>query len=163
MPFVTRHDVARGVWRLLRAPRDLPPSAPWTDPPISRRRADDRYRELYDEYVEYLHDAMGIAEGWWAGLIQDARDAGLSEREALATAYDRRYAGPVTRPEVVWTVRTFWLKCVDLNRTMPEEARVPPEVLLLQWLLDDGHDEWVQVLTGMPYWPIGLDVNGNWV
>ena len=163
MPFVTRHDVARGLWRLLAAPRDLPASAPWTDPPITRARASSAHRALFVEYLEYMHDAMALAETWWAGLIQAARESGLGEAEAVKKAYTRRFAGPVTRPEIVWTIRTFWLRCVEINHAVPDHERVPPEVFLLHWLADGEHDEWVQVLTAMPYWPMGLDEDGNWV
>lgn len=46
---------------------------------------------------------------------------------------------------------------------MDEEMSVPSEVLLLHWLLDGRHDSWIEALTCMPYWPIGLDGEGNWV
>jgi hypothetical protein len=163
MPFATIHSVERGLRRLLLAPRDLPPSAPWTDPPISPRGASDEHVTLFREYVEYLADAMAIAEAWWDGLIALGREDGLDLQAAVAAAYERRFAGPASCAEVVWTIRTFWLRCVELNERTPYARRVPPEVLLLHWLWIDGHHEWVQVITGMPYWPIGLDGSGRWV
>jgi hypothetical protein len=163
MPFSTNHDVPRGIQRLMSAPRDLPPSAPWEDPPIAKAAASGAHQELFDEYVEYLGDAIGIAEAWWQGLILGKMADGSDLKTAIEGAYERRFAGPACRPEVVWTLRTFWLSCVALNKDVPERQRVPPEVFLLFWLLDGKHDEWVQVISGMPYWPIGLDGKGNWI
>ena len=163
MPFSTIHDVTRGIQRLLSAPRDLPPSAPWMDPPIDKSAASEAHRALFNEYLEFMQDAVTIAEDWWEGMIRAKVEAGSDRRTAINAAYNGRFSGPASRPEVVWTLRTFWLRCVAVNREVPELQRVPPEVFLLHWLLDGQHDEWVQVITGMPYWPIGLDQQGDWV
>jgi hypothetical protein len=163
MPFSTIHNVERGVRRLMSAPRDLPASAPWTNPPITRGAASPGHRALFDEYLRFMGDAIGIAEAWWAGKVGETAQSGARWRAAVTEAYALRFAGPASCPEVVWTIRTFWLRCVAANRDVPDVQRVPPEVFLLYWLLDGQHDEWVQVLTCMPYWPIGLDAQGRWV
>lgn len=163
MPFTTVHNVQRGIARLMNAPRDLPATAPYADPPVALAHASSEHRELFADYTEVLEQALELAEDWWAGLIQAQRDNGLSDDDALEAVCSRRPAGPASRPEVVWTIRTHWLECVALNATLPEAQRIPPEVLLLHWLRDGEHDEWVQVLSGMPHWPIGLDADGNWV
>jgi|LNFM01.2.fsa_nt_gb hypothetical protein len=163
MPFLTVHDVQRGIARLMTAPRDLPPTAPYPDPPVPLAQASSGHQELFAKYTELLEQALTLAEDWWAQLIKVRRDQGLDADDALEAVYSRRAAGPASRPEVVWTIRTHWLACIELNATLPEAQRIPPEVLLLHWLRDGKHDEWVQVLTGMPHWPIGLDADGNWV
>jgi hypothetical protein len=147
----------------MSAPRDLPSSAPWTDPPIARQAASQDHQELFAEYIEFMGDAIRLAEIWWEGVIRARELAGADRRSAIDSAYQLRFAGPASSPEVVWTIRTFWLRCVALNHKHPEKQGVPPEVFLLYWLLDEMHDEWVQVISGMPYWPIGLDANGDWV
>ena len=38
-----------------------------------------------------------------------------------------------------------------------------PEEFLLRWLVTDRLDELAEFLAGMPYWPIGMDEDGNWV
>jgi hypothetical protein len=164
MPFRTIHDVQRGVHRLIHSPRDVVaqrPDAPRTPLPIAQ--ATPEHRALFDEYKEHLDEALDIAEQWWDGLIQTRIDAGADLRGAVQAAYDLAFAGPAARPEVVWTIRTFWLHCHALNAKVPAAQRVDPQVMLLGWLIDDGKDEWVQVLTGMPYWPIGVDEHGEWV
>jgi len=147
----------------MSAPRDLPPSAPWIDPPISRAAASAAHQALFLEYTEFMADAIRLADIWWEGVIEARIRAGANRQAAIDSAYELRFAGPASSPELVWTLRTFWLRCVALNGELPEPQRVPPEVFLLYWLLDGQHDEWVQVISGMPYWPIGLDSNGNWV
>jgi len=163
MPFQTVHDVQRGIARLMNAPRDLPPTAPYADPPVALAQASTGHQELFAEYTEILEQALELAEDWWARLIQACLDRGLDADGALEAVYSRRAAGPASRPEVVWTIRTHWLACIELNATLPEAQRIPPEVLLLHWLCDGSHDEGVQVLTGMPHWPIGLAADGSWV
>jgi hypothetical protein len=163
MPFATTHSVSRGIQRLMSAPRDLPASAPWTDPPVAREVASHAHQVLFAEYTEYLSEAIGIAEAWWQNLVLAKMSEGKDLNRAVEAAYERRFAGPACRPELVWTLRTFWLRCVAVNKELPEDERVPPEVFLLFWLMDGKHDEWVQVISGMPYWPIGLDRKGNWV
>jgi hypothetical protein len=163
MPFQTVHDVQRGITRLMTAPRDLPATAPYPDPPIALAQASAEHKELFEQYLEILEASLEIAEDWWAGLLQVQRDDGKDAEGAFEAVYARRAAGPASRPEVVWTIRTHWLECVAINETLPEAQRVPPEVFLLHWLRDGQHDEWVQVISGMPHWPIGLDADGNWV
>jgi hypothetical protein len=163
MPFATVHDMQRGIVRLLSAPRDLPPSAPWVDPPLSVSAASPQHSQLFEEYKDYLGDAMKIAEDWWHSLIQGHMDDGMNRDDAIEEAYAGRYAGPVSCPEIVWTLRKFWLGCDTINRTVEPAEQVPPEVLLLHWLNDGQHPQWIQVLTGMPYWPVGLDESGRWV
>ena len=87
---------------------------------------------------------------------------GMKPEQALKQAYHCHFAGPAANPRIVWIVRTFWLECVAINQETPEAQRVPPEVLLLHWLVEDQHTEAVKVLTGMPYWPIGLSADGQW-
>lgn len=162
MPFMTRHDIQRGIRRLLTAPRDLPPSAPWRDPPIEKAEASDGHRDAYDRYLEALEPALEIAEQWWNGMMGRFTDQGVSVEDAMNQVYQTTFAGPAALPDLVWVVRTYWLECVAINESLPEPQRVPPEVFLLYWLVQDRRTEAVQVLSGMPYWPIGLSAEGCW-
>jgi hypothetical protein len=165
MPFQPQHNVARGIHRLLMAPQTVPvrDPVPWRDPPITVDRASPRHQALYAEYKEVLAEAMLIAEGWWDDMVEAATDRGLSPDDAAQEVLSMVFAGPAARGEVVWTVRTFWLRCHALNRESSESERVPPQVLLLRWLVDEKQDRWVDILTGMPYWPIGLSEDNDWV
>lgn len=162
LQFATRHDVGRGIRKLMSAPRDLPGSAPWVDPPLSRRDASAHHREAYERYLQDLSAALVDAETRWTNKLRKLMDRGANQDEAMKQQYARQYAGPAAEPGVIWTVRTYWLECTRINLESPEAKRVPPEVFLLHWLVQDGHSVAVQVLIGMPYWPIGLDTRGNW-
>jgi hypothetical protein len=159
--FAIKHDVDRGIRRLLAAPRDLPGSAPWTEPPIDRSRASPRHQQAYARYLERLEQVLDVVEHWWAGTLEQQLDQGVTRDKALEQAYRAHFAGPAAAPELVWVVRSFWLECVAINEETPESERVPPEVFLLHWLTQDQRTDAVEVLTGMPYWPIGLDADGR--
>jgi hypothetical protein len=165
MALHTTHNVQRGLHRLLKAPQDVPTkhAVPWRDPYPSQHHATARHRALFAEYKELLADALGIAADRWEGRIDTAMGRGATQAAAITETYQRFFAGPAACSELVWTLRTFWLRCVALNRETPNEAdRIPPQVLLLGWIHDEGHPEWVEILTAMPYWPIGLDEKGRW-
>jgi hypothetical protein len=162
MPFMTRHDVQRGLRRLLAAPRDLPPCAPWRDPPVEKAEASEPHREAHGRYLEHLGVALDMTEPWWRGMMERFTDQGRSPEDAMNEVYRTGFAGPASSPHVVWVVRTYWLECVAINESLPEPQRVPPEVFLLHWLVQDQRTEAVQVLSGMPYWPIGLSAEGRW-
>ena len=107
---------------------------------------------------------MAVAAlAFWRPLIVAKKTAERSEQEAARAAWMRRPAGPASYPGMVALVREYWLACDALNRKCAEEERVPPWTFLLSWLMDESHYEAVGVLACMPYWPIGLDEDGNWV
>jgi hypothetical protein len=164
MPFHPRHDVGRGIHRLLMAPQDVPvrQAIPWRDPPPALSAAPPPHQALYAEYVGFLEEAVEIAEEWWDNMVQVAVDGGLPPADAERAVLHRVFSGPAAAGEVVWTLRTYWLRCAALNDEVKAEQRIPPQVLLLRWLVDAGRTPLVNVLTGMPYWPIGTDEKGNW-
>ncbi len=156
------HRVDRGLDRLLGAPRDVDGGTPVPDVSPEPQDADEALRALFEQYREgyvYLH---GHCLRWWRGCIASAQQPGMSRDEALDEAYAQRAAGPASAPEFVWFIRHFWLRVDALNRTLPLERRVAPQDLLLGWLAEAGDDESVELATAMPYWPIGLDDQGQW-
>lgn len=165
MTLRTTHSVQRGLHRLLKAPQDVPvkDAIAWREPMLTPRDASPRHRALFDEYKAILADAMLIAYDLWEDRVRTHEDRGLATDAALKAAYSTFFAGPAACPQLIWVLRTYWLKCDALNRTLPPEQRVPPQVLLLGWPMHERRDDWIQVLTAMPYWPIGLDEHGQWV
>lgn len=164
MPFHAVHDTGRGIRRLLAAPNDVPARdlVVWREPSIKAGAASPAHQQLYAAYKGFLSEAIDLSLDWWDGMIEAGVERGLDPAAAEAEAFKLVFAGPAARGEVVWTVREHWLKCDALNRTLPPAQRVPPQVLLLGWLVDERQDQWVEVLTGMPYWPIGLGADGRW-
>ncbi|MFY2556012.1 hypothetical protein ACN469_00055 [Corallococcus terminator] len=147
------------------APQDVPVKdpVPWREPMLTLEAASVGHRALFKEYEEFLEAAMLIAFDLWEGRIQVRVERGLDPDAALNDAYSTFFAGPAACPQLVWVLRTYWLKCVALNRTVPPDERVPPQVLLFGWVMQAGQDDWVQVLTAMTYWPMGIDADGHWV
>ena len=156
------HDVQKGIWRLLNAPADLYSEVPDQGRIVSIAQASSAHQNLYSEYLTDFQSAYKIADNWWLGCVDALISDGYPKDEALELAYENRMAGPASAPEVVWFVRTYWLSFDEINKALPPEARVPPQVALLGWLVDEKRDEYIRLLTCMPYWPIGLDENGNW-
>jgi hypothetical protein len=161
MPLTTIHSIDEGIFRLMNAPRDLPASAPLREPPITFSEASPPHREAFAEYLAAMAEVYDFASKWWEATLDGiVEESGVSR--AVNIALSRRLAGPAALPDVVWLVRTYWLKCVEINQSVAEAQRVPPEVFLLKWLIDKGEQEWVKLLSSMPYWPIGLDENAKW-
>ncbi len=163
MAFEIVHNVEKGVRQLLGAPTDV---ADWASEVQGRPRplfeAHPTLRDVYARFLADLPDAYEMADDWWARCVGAQLDLGLDSAAALQAAYEKRVAGPASLPLVVWFIRSSWLAADRANRALPPEDRVPPEHVLLGWLVDAGLDEYVRLLTCMPYWPIGLDADGNW-
>jgi hypothetical protein len=162
--FAIIHRVNVGIDRLMLSPRDLPQVAPWRDPPIGLAAAPTEFRALFLEYHRDLEAALRIAETWWTGVVaRSSRGFFGRQSTAVTGAYENFFAGPASSPEFLWVLHHFWLRCVKLNEELPEPNRVPPEVVLLHWLRDGRHDSWIECITCLPYWPLGLDAAGKWV
>ncbi|TIN30533.1 MAG: hypothetical protein E5Y31_06935 [Mesorhizobium sp.] len=153
------HDVNLGASRLLRQPSDLSGS---DGPEQGLDPTPREYRELFLKYTLELEWATGTAIHWWNSLVVRSMQDGLTEVDAIRTQYENRPAGPASRPEVIFVIRRYWLQIVLLNKKYPESRRVAPQSFLLTWLSESGLSDLYDILTGMPYWPIGFDENGNW-
>ena len=162
MALETIHNVAKGLRRLLGAPTDLYHDIADQGRETALAAATSAHKQLYAQYVADMAEAYEIGDSWWQDCVEAFVIDGHERVKAVDLAFDKRLAGPASAPEVVWFVRTYWLEFDDLNRKLPPKDRVPPQVAMLGWLVDDGHDEYVRLLTCMPYWPIGLDAEGNW-
>jgi hypothetical protein len=154
------YDTDDGVRRLLEQPADV---AGRLDAKRRRgfRDASNRHRELFEIYQGDMKTAYGVAAPWWSATIEAlAREEELDHEEAVEASFDSRLAGAASHPNVVWLIRSYWLVCEEANAEV--KRQVDPEVFLLQWLIDAGETELVRLIACMPYWPIGLDENGNW-
>lgn len=161
MSLETFHILAKGISRLCCAPSDLDTAlSQGKAKPMSR--ATEAHRALFRKYLAELGPVYTSAAKWWKSLVDVQQTKGTSREDAIHAAFDRRLAGPASAPEVVTLVRKTWLECTELNATLEESERVPPEVVLLGWLLEGKHMDFVTLITCMPYWPLGLDENGNW-
>jgi hypothetical protein len=158
----TAHDVKTGIVRLLSAPRDIKLKSTHEDLEISLGSAPINYRHLFHQYAEDFVDVYELVSEVWESDLDELVDNGSSVAEAIQTKLDGCAAGPAQHPNFVWLVRKYWLECARTGETAIGLQRVRPEVFLLKWMMEQGRDDYVQLLTAMPYWPIGLDENGNW-
>lgn len=162
MALITLYDTDLGVNRLLTSLLDTGGHAAWYSSDRSYDSAAEVYRELFDAYVPALQQAYDEAAPWWEDTVAAQRAEGLSEQTAVETAFNIRMAGAAADPRVVWIVRLIWLECADINSGMPDAAKIRPEYLMVQWLKDAGETELVRLLACMPYWPIGMNEDGEW-
>ena len=119
---------------------------------------------MFRQYVKNLEAAKAHAENWWESLI-DAEETRTGNRaRAEENVIERRPTGLMSHGASDKVVREYWLKCDALNRkTKNPEERVAPEEFLLLWLVNDRLTELAEFLADMPYWPIGMDEDGDWV
>jgi hypothetical protein len=162
MSFEIVHNIEKGVRQLLEAPSDLIGLLQDQGRRVPFAEAGSGHRALFAEYVGDFAHAYHVGDVWWESCVVAQQSLGLGRREAIDAAFDRRLAGPASAPEVVWFFRTYWLAFDRLNLSLAPAERVRPEHALLGWLVEEGHDDYVRLLTCMPYWPIGLDAEGNW-
>lgn len=156
------HNVPKAVRQLLGAPSDLREILPEQGESRSLAAATKDHQAQFARYCADFATVYPLAEEWWEGLVGAFLDEGLDRPGAVDEAYDKRPAGPASAPEFVWLVRHHWLEFDAINRRLEPQDRVPPETCLLGWLVEEKREDYVRLLTCMPYWPIGLDAQGNW-
>lgn len=156
------HSVEKGIRQLLNAPKDIKGGTPVPDFNGVVAEADPKLQQFFQHYYEGFPILYPICERWWKGCVAAAESADRTHQQAIEIAYEWRLAGPASAPEFVWFIRDSWLKCDYINKTLPLEQRVAPEVVLLKWVIDAGMQEYIILMTCMPYWPIGLDKHGEW-
>jgi hypothetical protein len=123
-----------------------------------------QYRDLFDRYVTDQTEAKQCAEQWWNGVVDNvARRAHKSRTAALGEARAGNPTAPASHSAVIAVLRAYWLQCAALNESVAPEDRVPPEQLVLGWLLESGHADLAELLGWLTYLPVGLDQTGHWV
>lgn len=160
--FEHRHGVQRGIDRLLAAASDLR-TTPIRE--LALGEASEFHRLAHHAYARELERAFAEAEQWWTRELGQREARGQNSDETLDDLYLAHPCGPVSHPRVLGVIQAFWILCEEINVVFAagSERRVGPEQLLLGWLLDDHHETWVEILSAMPYWPIGLDAKGQWI
>ena len=162
MEFRTAHDIEFGVTRLLAAPRDVYNASIYAKQQPSRDTAHQNYVALYSSYISEFQWVFDDAVESWEADLDELIEDGATLEDAIQSKIELCAAGPAESKPLVWLIRKYWLDCEEVGNCLAPDVRVRPEVLLLQWACEDGQHQFVQLLTAMPYWPIGLDENGNW-
>lgn len=152
-----------GLHRLMSSPLDVVRCGAhaWT---TGEGRGSELHQELFHAYVAELKEVVPEARRIWLEIIDDCERRTRDRASAMAEAVGFAPAGAAFDARVVHVVRKYWLACDALNRrTKAQEQKVSPQAFMLQWLVDIRYQDAVEVLAGMPYWPLGLDETGNWV
>lgn len=162
--YMTQEGMDAGIARLLVAPRDLAiAGAPVVPHSPERARAAEPHQSLFSRYRKELKAVVDEALQWWDDRTAAFRDEeGLSAKQARLANWREFPAGPAADPYTVAVIRKYWLACDALNRRAPAAA-VAPEAFLLQWIVDEQDWATAEILSAMPYWPVGLDARGRWV
>lgn len=159
--FPHRHDVARGLDRLLGAGEDLRPRA--ANRPLSLEDADEAHRLAHAAYLRDLERALVEAERAWVRELAHREARGSTREQALDDLYLHRRVGPVGHPRVLGVIQAYWVLCHEINHALVDHKRhAAPEQLLLGWMRDGRRESWVAILSALPYWPLGQDSDGRW-
>lgn len=153
-------SAARIRERLTAAEEVSPPSAFTRRPAL--RDASPEHGAAFAEYEARLRGAKARADSWWNDLIAAETKRVGDRDEAIINVKTRRPAGRAVNPAVVAAIRSGWLACAALNERLPSQA-VPPEALVLDWLVQSGADDLAEFVATLPFWPVGLDSDGRWV
>jgi hypothetical protein len=146
--------------RLLQAAKDFSPDREYP----AHARGSAAHQALFRQYVKDLKAAKAHSEYWWESLIDTEETRTGDRARAEENVIERRPTGLMSHGASDTVVREYWLKCDALNRkTRNPEDQVAPAEFLLLWLVNDRLNDLAEFLAGMPYWPIGMDEDGNWV
>lgn len=147
---------------LILAVRDVAPAGSG-GPVRSMADANEPFRELFKSYLRDLAEAKQTAESWWQSVL-DIESARIGDRrEAEINVKLRRPAGSAAHPRIIHTLRYYWLACSSQNKDLPPRERVAPEAFVLLWLEEAGERDLAEFIASIPYWPLGMDENGNWI
>jgi hypothetical protein len=161
---ITEDRTREGLERLLLAPRDLDRWDRAIGEP-GKQRASVEHRRLFEQYKREFAEVAAEAERQWDAEIAWLREHSENSAEAIRERWTMIPAGPAARPFLVAFVRRMWLSVDSINRLVPEHEAVAPEVFLVKWLMEEVPLRHVcmKVLAVIPYWPMGLDMEGNWI
>lgn len=158
------HNMHKGMSRLLAMPRDLPEL--WQRPGVhpALGTASSVHRQLFDAYASELARCVLLAMKWWQGRLAslESREP-MPRRAALDRLYHETPSGPASHPAIIGVVRQYFLACESANAQLTAAAWIPPETFIVAWLQEAGHTALLEVVSGMLYWPLGLDADGHWV
>jgi hypothetical protein len=158
---MTVERMNEGIARLLAAPADLALSgATVVAYSPAANQASKLHRDLFQKYRKELKTVLGDAVQWWDHRTQSFEEELGNAKQARLANWREFPAGPVSDPYTVAVLREYWLACDALNAKVTPQ--VAPEQFLLQWVLDEGDMATAELLSAMPYWPVGMDASGHW-
>jgi len=123
------------------------------------------YEILFDEYVKELDKAVSFEEDRLDSIREKKLSEGKSQEE-IETFIMERFDPICCSGRVIAVFRKYWLKCNELNIYNEKngvDEYVNPKDFTVDWLSNDGDPyELFGLISGMPYYPIGIDENGEY-
>lgn len=123
------------------------------------------YEILFDEYVKELDKAVSFEEDRLDSIREKKLSEGKSQEE-IENFIMERFDPICCSGRVLAVFRKFWLKCNELNIYNEKngvDEYVNPRDFTVDWLSNDGDPyELFGLISGMPYYPIGIDENGEY-
>lgn len=157
----TPHNIYNGIHRLHNAPKDVYTKRDYATARIAYDDAPPETQALFADYCRDLQAAYESARGAWEAKIDALVATGASEKDAIAKLQRDRLAGPADNQILTGVIRKYWLACDEQNRNRVDYW-IPPETFAIKWFFDQKNEDFLQLLSALPYWPIGMDKNGDW-
>lgn len=122
----------------------------------------DEYNELYKEYVYELKKAV-MEEKEYLERIRQKNANRFSNKEDLEKFLKQRFDPVCCSGRVIAVFRKYWLKCDEINYSIDNESNeyVNPKEFVVDYL-SGSNQELYDIISSMPYYPIGVDENGDY-
>ncbi|WP_440602766.1 hypothetical protein [Bacillus sp. GB_SG_008] len=118
-----------------------------------------KYDELFQDYVFELMKAV-IEEKERFERIRKINQDKFESKQELEKWIQERFGPISTQGRIIAVLRKYWLKCEELNM-LGEDEYANPRDFVVDWL-SGTHQELYEIIKSMPYYPIGVDEEGNY-
>jgi hypothetical protein len=130
-----------------------------------------KYDELFQAYVSELNQAVDEEEERLNRIKNINRNKFQSELE-LEEWIKEGFGSISTQGRIIAVFRKYWLKCDELNQLSEENDEIEndedeyvdyvnPRDFVVDWL-SGMYEELYEIIDSMPYYPIGIDEEGNY-
>jgi hypothetical protein len=114
-----------------------------------------------------MRQAMRGAHAWWNAMVTMRMKEGLDQLAAELVVRRRYPMGPCVDRGVIGVLRAYWLACEETNRRSTAagsgECHMWPEDFVLGAWVKSPFSDVAEFLSQLPYWPMGMDAEGQWI
>lgn len=125
----------------------------------------NKYEDLFEKYLIDLDSAVSFEENKLDNIRENLSKQGKSETEI--NEFIRNNFDPICcSGRVIAVFREYWLKCAEINdyyKNKQIDNYVNPKDFTVDWLSSNGNPyQLYDIIQHIPYYPIGIDENGNY-
>ncbi len=117
------------------------------------------HEELFLDYVNDLQKAVGYEKQRISNIKEKNKERFKTEEE-LDEFVKKSFDSISCSGRVICVFRKYWLECDKINISNSDEY-VNPKDFTVDWLSGE-YDDLYDIIEGMPYYPIGIDEDGNY-